>query len=72
MNTNLTIRLDQDLKTNATKQAAKLGIPLTLIVTTALKNFVASPRIIIGDPEMIPVNPEIQRKIDKITKLLSK
>lgn len=69
---NLTIRIDEDLKKKATMQANKLGIPLTLVVKNALKNFVDSQKIIIGEPEIVIVTPGIQNKMDKIGELLSK
>ena len=37
---NLTIRIDENLKKKAANQAQKLGVPLTFIVTTALINFI--------------------------------
>ena len=70
--TTLTIRIEDELKLKAAAQANKLGIPLTLIVKNALKNFVESPKVIIGEPETIVVTPEIQAKMDKIGELLSK
>lgn len=70
--TTLTIRIKDDLKSKAAHQAEKLGIPLTLIVTNALKNFVESPRIVIGEPKVIAVTPAIQKKMDKVAMLLSK
>jgi len=70
--TTLTIRIEEDLKTKAFKQAEKLGIPLTLVVKNALKTFIETSRLVIGKPETIAVTPEIQKKMDKIGKLLSK
>jgi predicted transcriptional regulator len=70
--TTLTVRIKEDLKNKAAHQAEKLGIPLTLIVTTALKNFVDSPQIVIGKPEIIKVTPALQKKMDKVAKLMSK
>ena len=70
--TTLTIRIEDDLKSKAIFQAGKLGVSLTLIVKNALKNFVESPRIVIGEPETIAVTPAIQKKMDKIGDLLSK
>ena len=70
--TTLTIRIEDELKLKAAKQANKLGIPLTLIVKNALKNFVESPKVVIGEPETLVVTPEIQAKMDKIGELLSK
>ncbi len=70
--TTLTIRIEDDLKSKAAKQADKLGVPLTLIVKNALRNFVESPKIVIGESEAIVVTPEIQTKMDKIGELLSK
>ncbi|MFH1218382.1 MAG: hypothetical protein V1679_00900 [Candidatus Peregrinibacteria bacterium] len=70
--TTLTIRIDDELKTKAATQASKLGIPLTLIVKNALRNFVEAPKVIIGEPETLVVTPDIQKKMDKIGKSLSK
>ena len=70
--TTLTIRIEEDLKTKAFKQAEKLGVPLTLVVKNALKTFIETSRIVIGKPETIAVTPEIQKKMDKIGELLSK
>ena len=70
--TTLTIRIDENLKSKAAAEAYKLGIPLTLIVKNALKTFVESPKIFIGEPETIIVTPEIQLKMDKVGELLSK
>ncbi len=70
--TTLTIRIDEKLKKKASIQAEKLGIPLTLIIKNALKNFVDAPKLIIGEPETIIVTPVIQSKMDKIGNLLSK
>lgn len=70
--TTLTIRIEDELKSKAFSQADKLGISLTLIVKNALKTFVESPKIIIGEAETIIVTPDIQTKMDKISNLLSK
>jgi len=70
--TTLTIRIEDDLKAKAAKQAEKLGVPLTLIVKNALVNFVETQKVIIGEPEVIAVTPEIQKKMNEIGKLLSK
>ena len=71
--TTLTIRIEDDLKTKAFKQADKLGIPLTLIVKNALKNFIETQRVTIGEPEMVQVTPVMQKTMDEIrTFLLSK
>lgn len=70
--TTLTIRIDDQLKQRAFKQADKLGVPLTLIVKNALANFVKSPQVIIGEPEVMKVTPGLQKKMDEITKLVTK
>ncbi len=41
-------------------------------MTNASRNFVESPRIVIGEPEIIEVTPAVQKKMDKVAKLLSK
>lgn len=70
--TTLTIRIDEGLKRKAFFEAEKLGIPLTLVVTNTLINFVKSPKVIIGEPEVIAVTAPIQKKMDKIGTILSK
>lgn len=70
--TTLTIRIENELKLKAMSQANKLGVPLTLIIKNALKNFIVSPKVIIGDVEDVEVTPDIQAKMDKIGDLLSK
>jgi len=70
--TTLTIRIEDELKLKAAKQADKLGVSLTLIVKNALRNFVEAPKIVIGEPETVIVTPDIQVKMDKIGELLSK
>ena len=70
--TTLTIRIEDELKAKAFSQASKFGIPLTLVIKNALKNFIESPRVVIGEPEIIAVTPDIQKKMDKIGDLLSK
>ena len=67
---NLTIRIDELLKKKATMQAKKLGIPLTLIIKNALRSFIKTPTIVIGDIEDLEVTPDIQEKMDKIATLL--
>lgn len=69
--TTLTIRIENDLKRKAANEADKLGIPLTLIIKNALKNFVESPKVIIGETEIMVVTPKIQKKMDQIGALLS-
>ena len=70
--TTLTIRIEENLKTRAFNHAEKLGVPLTLVVKTALRNFISSKQFVVGEPETVPVTSKMQLKMDKIGKLLSK
>lgn len=70
--TTLTIRIDEDLKTKAARQAERLGLPLTIIVKNALKQFIANPTVVIGNMEEIAVTPALQAKMDEIGELLAK
>jgi antitoxin component of RelBE/YafQ-DinJ toxin-antitoxin module len=70
--TTLTIRVDEKLKANAFKQAEKLGVPLTLVVKNALKNFVEHPQIIIGEPEEIKVTAPTRKRMNLIAEELNK
>lgn len=70
--TTLTIRIDENLKKKAFNQAEKMGIPLTLVLKSALKNFIEAKSFTVGKAETIAVTPAIQKKMDKIGKLLSR
>lgn len=70
--TTLTIRIDENLKKRAFKEAEKLGIPITLVIKNILRNFIEAPKVVIGEPETIIVTPAIQKKMDKIGALVSK
>lgn len=70
--TTLTIRIEENLKNDAFNLAEKLGIPLTLVVKSALKSFVETKRVVIGSSKQIKVTPDVQKKMDKIGRLLSK
>lgn len=70
--TTLTIRIDETLKKKAFYQAEKMGIPLTLVLKSALHNFIETKSFTVGKAETITVTPAIQKKMNKIGKLLSK
>lgn len=70
--TTLTIRIEESLKNKAALQAEKLGLPLTMIVKNALREFVANPTVVISELEEINVTPKLQKKMDEIGKLLAK
>jgi predicted transcriptional regulator len=67
---NLTIRIEDELKKDAFHQAQKLGISLTLVIKNALKNFVKSGAVIIGEPEDVEVDDELQQKMDRVASIL--
>lgn len=70
--TTLTIRIEESLKNQAFNQAEKLGVPLTLVIKSALKNFIQTKQVVIGKPKLMKVTPDIQEKMNKIGILLSK
>lgn len=69
--TTLTIRIDEELKQKAFEKAEKFGVPLTLIVKNALRDFVDAEKITIGKPEEVIITPELQKKINKIGQLIN-
>ncbi|MEK7523419.1 MAG: hypothetical protein AAB588_00120 [Patescibacteria group bacterium] len=69
---NLTIRINENLKKKAAKEAGKLGISLTFVVINALNHFIESPKITIGEPEDVMVTPDLQKSMDTIGRLISK
>jgi len=46
MNTAITFRAPIRLKQQASKAAKELGIPLSLVLKSALKNFAISPKVV--------------------------
>lgn len=70
--TTLTIRIDETLKKKAFYQAEKMGISLTLVLKSALKNFIEAESFTIGKAETITVTPTIQKKMNRIGKLFAK
>jgi hypothetical protein len=59
----LAIRIDEHPKKRAVRKAAKLRIPLTLVVINALEHFMESSEIIIGEPETVDVTSALQQKM---------
>ena len=51
-----------------------MGISVTLVVKNALKNFVEAKKVIIKEQEIevLEVTPDIQKKMDKVAKILDK
>lgn len=70
--TTLTIRIDDQLKVKAAKEAAKLGLSLSFIVKNALRNFLESPKLVLGEPEIISLSPLLQKKVNKTALAVSK
>ena len=70
--TTLTIRIDERLKRSAARRAERLGIPLTLVITNALREFSVRPEVHIGRAKSVSVTPAIQSQMDQISVLLGK
>lgn len=70
----LTIRIEEQLKKKASKRAEKLGISVSFVIKNALKNFVEAKKIVIEEPniEVLEVTPALQKKMDRIAKILDK
>ena len=49
MKTVLNVKIDRDIKIKAQKTAAKLGIPLSFVVTQILRNFIYEQEILVFD-----------------------
>ena len=68
----ITIRIEDELKKKAAKQADELGVTLTLIIKNALKNFVSSPKVLIGEPEKVFLTERLQQDLKEFEDLASK
>jgi antitoxin component of RelBE/YafQ-DinJ toxin-antitoxin module len=68
--TTLTVRIEEHLKNRASERARRMGIPVTLIVTNALRDFANGNKVILSDPEDVPVTSKIQKKMNAVAELL--
>ena len=60
-------RIADSIYKPAATQAKKLGIPVSLVVKQALRNFAANPQVVIGEPEEIKnVSSEIHKKSQEL------
>lgn len=70
--TNLTIRIDEELKKKAARLAKKLGIPLSAVIKNALRDFIHNPEVKIGQSQSKKVSPKLEEKIDQIFEWINK
>ncbi len=68
---NLTIRIEEELKKEAFEKADKLGVSLTLVIKTALRNFSQNSTIHIGESEEVCLSSDIQDLADQTFDLLA-
>jgi len=66
MNTVLHVKLDKELKENAQEAAKALGLPLSTVVTAALRDFVRTRSVTISD------TPKLKSEVEKELLELSK
>lgn len=66
MNTILNIKTNKDLKTEAQALASELGIPLTTVVNSYLKQFIRDRKIVLGIDDV--VNKTLMNEWDSVSK----
>ncbi len=67
MNTVLHVRLDPDLKREAQEAAKALGLPLSTVVSSGLREFVRTRSITISDTPQL--RPEVEKELLELAKV---
>lgn len=64
MKTVIHIKADKEVKENAQKAAKELGLTLTDVISSSLRNFIRTREVIFSD---IPtMTPELEKLLDKV------
>lgn len=66
MNTVLNVKIDPDLKSKAQAVAKELGLPISIVVSTSLRDFVNTRSITISDSPNL--KPEIESELLSLSK----
>lgn len=66
MNTVIHLKANKEVKENAQKLAAKLGLSLSDVINASLRNFIQTRTVVFTD---IPtMTPQLEKKLDRIEK----
>ena len=66
MNTVIHVKANKEVKENAQKLAAKLGLSLSDVINASLRNFLQTRTVVFTD---IPtMTPQLEKKLDRIEK----
>ncbi len=66
MNTVIHLKADKEVKENAQRLAAKLGLSLSDVINASLRNFLLTRTVVFTD---IPaMTPQLEKKLDRIEK----
>ena len=64
MNTVIHVKANKEVKENAQKLAAKLGLSLSAVINASLRNFIRTRELVFSD---VPVmKPELEKLLDKV------
>lgn len=65
-------RIEEATWAPAKAKAEKMGIPLTLVIKVALRDFVQNDQFIISEPEIVEMPAQFHQKADQIGQLAEK
>ena len=66
MKTVISVKVDKDVRDKAQKVAKKLGLPLSLIVNTSLRQFAAEERLVVETPRVYKMTKKLERRLAPI------
>ena len=66
MKTAISVKVDKDVRDRAQKVARKLGLPLSIIVNTSLRQFAEEERLVIQTPRVYKMTKKLERRLAPI------
>ena len=66
MKTVISVKVDKDVRDKAQKVARKLGLPLSLVVNTSLRQFAAEERLVVETPRVYKMSKKLERRLAPI------
>lgn len=62
----ISVKVDKDVHEKARKIAKKIGVPLSMVVNSGLRQFAKEERIIFQTEESYRMSKKLERKLEKI------
>ena len=66
MKTVISVKVDKDVRDKARKVAKKIGVPLSMVVNSGLRQFAQEERIVFQTDEAYKMSKKLERKLEII------